>query len=129
MALLAPFLLGLAPKVRIPAVVLEIVAAIVLGPSGPGWIKADLPVQIVALLGLAFLLFLVGLEIGVHRLRGRVLGSALLGYVITVALGVAAGVAFGAAGWVHSHVLQDQAGSHRVRLRDPGVLRRQRPAA
>lgn len=104
-ALLAPFLLGLAPKVRIPAVVLEIVADIVLGPSGLGWIKADLPVQIVALLGLAFLLFLAGLEIDVHRLRGRLLGSALLGYMITVVLGVAAGVAFGAAGWVHSPVL------------------------
>ncbi|MEU7058175.1 cation:proton antiporter [Streptomyces sp. NPDC046197] len=104
-ALLAPFLLGLAPKVRIPAVVLEIVAGIVLGPSGLGWIRADLPVQIVALLGLAFLLFLAGLEIDVHRLRGRLLGSALLGYAITVVLGVAAGVAFGAAGWVHSPVL------------------------
>ncbi|MEU6557955.1 cation:proton antiporter [Streptomyces sp. NPDC046915] len=104
-ALLAPFLLGLAPKVRIPAVVLEIVAGIVLGPSGLGWIKADLPVQIVALLGLAFLLFLAGLEIDVHRLRGRLLGSALLGYVITVVLGVAVGVAFGAVGWVHSPVL------------------------
>ncbi|MET8583511.1 cation:proton antiporter [Streptomyces collinus] len=104
-ALLAPFLLGLAPKVRIPAVVLEIVAGIVLGPSGLGWIRADLPVQIVALLGLAFLLFLAGLEIDVHRLRGRLLGSALLGYVITVVLGVAAGVAFRAAGWVHSPVL------------------------
>ncbi|MFJ9871184.1 cation:proton antiporter [Streptomyces sp. NPDC101165] len=104
-ALLAPFLLGLAPKVRIPAVVLEIVAGIVLGPSGLGWIRADLPVQIVALLGLAFVLFLAGLEIDVHRLRGRLLGSALLGYVITVVLGVAAGVAFRAAGWVHSPVL------------------------
>ncbi|MEU6070765.1 cation:proton antiporter [Streptomyces sp. NPDC047082] len=104
-ALLAPFLLGLAPKVRIPAVVLEIVAGIVLGPSALGWIRADLPVQIVALLGLAFLLFLAGLEIDVDRLRGRLLGSALLGYAITVVLGVAAGVAFGAADWVHSPVL------------------------
>ncbi|MGW7257402.1 cation:proton antiporter domain-containing protein [Streptomyces sp. NPDC054834] len=104
-ALLAPFLLGLVPRLRIPAVVLEIVAGIVLGSSGLGWIKADLPVQIVSLLGLAFLLFLAGLEIDVHRLRGPLLGSALLGYGITLVLGVAAGLAFGAAGWVHSPLL------------------------
>ena len=53
-----------------PAVVLEIVAGVVLGPSVLGWVEADLPVSIVAVLGLAFLLFLAGLEIDVHRLRG-----------------------------------------------------------
>ena len=72
-ALLAPLLLGLAPALRIPAVVLEIVAGIVLGPHGLGLIEIDLPVQIVSSLGLGFLLFLAGLEIDIHRLRGRVL--------------------------------------------------------
>ena len=104
-ALAAPLLLGLAPKLRVPAVVLEIVAGIALGPSGLGWIQPDLPVQIVALLGLAFLLFLAGLEIDVHRLRGRALRVALLGYVLTLALGLAAGAGFAAAGWVHSPLL------------------------
>ncbi|WP_086848983.1 cation:proton antiporter [Amycolatopsis kentuckyensis] len=104
-ALAAPLLLGLAPKLRVPAVVLEIVAGIALGPSGLGWITPDLPVQIVALLGLAFLLFLAGLEIDVHRLRGRALRVALLGYALTLALGLAAGAGFAAAGWVHSPLL------------------------
>ncbi|HEY3470733.1 MAG TPA: cation:proton antiporter [Amycolatopsis sp.] len=104
-ALAAPLLLGLAPRLRIPAVVLEIVAGIALGPSGLGWIEPDLPVQVVALLGLAFLLFLAGLEIDVHRLRGRALRVALLGYVLTLVLGLAAGAGFAAAGWVHSPLL------------------------
>lgn len=104
-ALAAPLLLGLAPKLRVPAVVLEIVAGIALGPSGLGWITPDLPVQIVALLGLAFLLFLAGLEIDVHRLRGRALRVALLGYVLTLAIGLAAGAGFATAGWVHSPLL------------------------
>ncbi|MEU5266224.1 cation:proton antiporter [Amycolatopsis sp. NPDC021455] len=104
-ALVAPLLLGLAPKLRVPAVVLEIVAGIALGPSGLGWITPDLPVRIVALLGLAFLLFLAGLEIDVHRLRGRALRVALLGYVLTLALGLAAGAGFAAAGWVQSPLL------------------------
>jgi Kef-type K+ transport system membrane component KefB len=104
-AFVAPLLLALVPRLRIPAVVLEIVAGIAFGPSGLGWLRPDLPVQIVALLGLAFLLFLAGLEIDVHRLRGRVLRSALLGYLITLGIGLVAGAGFGLAGWVQSPLL------------------------
>jgi Kef-type K+ transport system membrane component KefB len=104
-ALLAPLLLGLAPAVRIPAVVLEIAAGIALGPHGLGLISVDLPVQIVALIGLAFLLFLAGLEIDVHRLRGPVLRIAALGYLVTLALGTAAGFGFSSADWVQSPFL------------------------
>jgi Kef-type K+ transport system membrane component KefB len=101
-ALLAPLLLGLAPRLRVPAVVLEIVAGIVVGPHGLGLIEVDEPLQIVSLLGLAFLLFLAGLEIDVHQLRGQLLRLAVLGYLVTLVLGVVAGLAFSAAGWVHS---------------------------
>jgi Kef-type K+ transport system membrane component KefB len=105
-ALAAPLLIAFAPPaLRIPAVVLEIVAGIVVGPSVLGWVDADLPVQIVSLLGLAFLLFLAGLEIDVHRLRGPGLRTALLGYAGTVLIGLAAGAGFGLAGWVASPVL------------------------
>src|SRR4051812_46804697 len=84
-AVLAPVLLGFAPRLRIPAVVLEIVAGIVLGPSVLGWLEADLVVRIVGLLGLAMLLFLAGLEIDVHQLRGRLLATAALGFVLSLA--------------------------------------------
>ena len=49
----APFVLGLAPGLRLPAVVLEILAGIVVGPSGLGWVEVDETVEIVALLVLA----------------------------------------------------------------------------
>ena len=78
-ALLAPLTLGLAPRLRVPAVVLEIVAGIVVGPQVLGWVEVDLPVSIVALLGLAFLLFLAGLEIDVQQLAGRCCGSRCSG--------------------------------------------------
>ena len=67
------WLIGFAPRLRLPSVVLEIVIGIVLGPSVLGWVKVDLPVQILALIGLAFLLFLSGLEIDPRRLHGRLL--------------------------------------------------------
>ena len=101
----APLALGFAPRLRLPSVILEIVAGIVLGPSVLGWVKVDLPVQVLGLIGLAFLLFLSGLEIDAHRLRGRLLRVAVLGYLITLALGVPIGVALHSAGWVRSPLL------------------------
>jgi len=104
-ALVAPLSLGFVPRLRMPAVVLEIVAGVVVGPSVLGWVHADLAVSIVAVLGLAFLLFLAGLEIDLDRLRGGALRLALAGYVVTLALGLAVGGALGAVGWVRSPVL------------------------
>ncbi len=101
----APLTLGFAPRLRLPSVILEIVAGIVLGPSVLGWVKVDLPVQILGLIGLAFLLFLSGLEIDAHRLRGRLLRLAVLGYLITLVLGVPIGFGLHAVGWVHSPLL------------------------
>lgn len=102
---LAPLALGFVPRLRLPAVVLEIVLGILLGPSVLGWVEVDLPVQILSLIGLAFLLFLSGLEIDPQRLRGRLLRVALLGYVVTLALGVPVGLGADALGWVSSPLL------------------------
>jgi Kef-type K+ transport system membrane component KefB len=104
-ALAAPLALGFLPRVRVPAVVLEIVLGIVLGPSMLGWLDADLAVQIVALLGLAMLLFLAGLEIDVRQLRGRLLAYAALGYVISLLIGWAGGAGMAAAGWLDDPLL------------------------
>src|SRR5436305_2890457 len=102
-AVAAPLIVGLFPRIRVPAVVLEIVAGIVVGPHGLGLVKrVDLPIQILALVGLAFLLFLAGLEIDVERLRGRLLRLAGLGFLATLALGLAAGGIFKATGTVRS---------------------------
>jgi Kef-type K+ transport system membrane component KefB len=96
---------GYLPRLRVPAVALEIAGGIIIGPSVLGWVRVDLPVAILALFGLAFLLFLAGLEIDVHRLRGRLLRFAVFGYLLTLVLGYGAGVSFTAAGWVSQPLL------------------------
>ena len=102
-AVIAPLLVGLFPQIRVPSVVLMIVAGIAVGPHGFGLVKSiDLPIEILSLVGLAFLLFLAGLEIDVHRLRGPVLRLAGLGFAVTLALGLVAGGVFKAAGTVRS---------------------------
>src|SRR4051794_50645 len=101
----APLLLALAPRLRIPSPVLEIVAGIIVGPSVLGWVHVDLPIGILSLIGLAFLLFLSGLEIDLDRLRGRPIRLAGAGWLVTVALGVAAGYGLHAVGWTRSPLL------------------------
>src|SRR6201996_180066 len=100
--LLAPLVLGFFPRVRLPAIVLEIVLGIVIGPSGLGWVKPDLPVSILALVGLAFLLFLSGLEIDLQHLRGRILKLTALGFAISFAIAIVLGLVLKAGGVVKS---------------------------
>jgi Kef-type K+ transport system membrane component KefB len=104
-AFAAPFALGLVPALRIPAVVLEIVVGIVIGPAVLGWVEIDAPVEVLALVGLAFLLFLAGLEIEVDRLRGRVLGVTLAGFALSFAIALAVGGALSATGIIDSPLL------------------------
>jgi Kef-type K+ transport system membrane component KefB len=100
--LLAPLALGFFPRLRLPAIVLELVLGIAIGPSGLGWVKPDLPVSILALVGLAFLLFLSGLEIDVERLRGRILKLTAVGFALSFAIAIILGLGLKAGGFVRS---------------------------
>jgi len=91
LAFFVPLALGFVPALKLPAVVLEIVAGIVVGPSVLGWVTIDEPLSVLALIGLVFLLFLAGLEIDVHELRGRPLRLATLGFVLSLVIAVCAG--------------------------------------
>ena len=100
--LVAPLALGFCPRLRIPAIVLEIVLGIVIGPSVLGWVKPDLPVAVLALVGLAFLLFLAGLEFDVERLRGRVLKLTAVGFAVSFAVAIVLGLGLRAGEFVKS---------------------------
>lgn len=104
-AFVAPLTLGFAPRLRVPAVVLEILLGVVFGPSVLGWLEPDLAVRAVALLGLAMLLFLAGLEVDVRNLRGGLLTVAAAGYGLSLALGIGAGFGLKAAGWLDDPLL------------------------
>ncbi|MEA2190122.1 MAG: hypothetical protein QOI73_243 [Solirubrobacteraceae bacterium] len=99
-AFTAPFVLGLAPAIRLPAVVLEIVLGIVIGPSVLGWVEVDEPVAVLSVVGLAFLLFLAGLEIDFHQLRGQALRLAGAGFAVSFAIALAVGALLKAAGLI-----------------------------
>jgi Kef-type K+ transport system membrane component KefB len=104
-AFFARLLLGLAPRLRVPGVVIEIVLGIVVGPAVLGWAEVDAPVEILSIVGLAFLLFLSGLELEVDELRGSVLRVTLLGLVASIVLGLGAGTALDLAGLIDDPLL------------------------
>jgi Kef-type K+ transport system membrane component KefB len=104
-AFAAPLLLGLFPRLLLPSVVLEIVAGIVVGPSVLGWVEVDEAVEVVALLGLAFVLFLAGLEIEFDKLRGRVLRLTLLGFAISFAVALVVSLGLSAVDLVDTPLL------------------------
>src|SRR5918994_5730654 len=104
-AFLVPLGLGLVPAVRIPSVGLEIAAGVLIGPAILGLVEVDLPLEVLALLGLAFLLLLAGLEIDLDRLRGARLRIAAIGFVVSLAIAVGIGLGLYAAGIIRAPLL------------------------
>jgi Kef-type K+ transport system membrane component KefB len=104
-ALAAPLALGLFPRIRLPAIVVEIVLGIVIGPQVLGWVSIDTPIQVMSLVGLAFLLLLAGLEVEYERFRGRLLRLTALGYAISFGLALLIGLGLYASGLVKSPLL------------------------
>ena len=103
-ALVAPLALGLS-GLRLPSIVVEILLGIAVGPQVLGWATRDEPVEVLSLVGLAFLLLLAGLEVDYDRFRGRLLRLTALGYVVSVAIALVIGLALKAGDLVRSPLL------------------------
>jgi len=83
-AMLAPLLAELPRNFRLPVVVLEVILGLLIGPNvfnlaSPGGMTGTL-----GELGLAFLLFMVGLEIDFDKIRGRPLSLAIGGWFLSL---------------------------------------------
>jgi len=59
-AFVVPLIPGLIPALGVPSVVIEIVAGIIIGSAVLWLVEVDEPLQFMALIGLAFLLFWQG---------------------------------------------------------------------
>src|SRR5215208_1156846 len=104
-AFAAPFLLGLRPSLRLPSVVLEIIAGVIVGPSVLGLAEVDEAIEVIALVGLAFVLFLAGLEIEFDKLRGSVLRLTALGFALSFVIALIVALGLQAAGLVETPLL------------------------
>src|SRR5215469_7663828 len=90
-AVLAPILADFIPRIRVPVVVLEIVLGIIIGPQVLGLAHYDAIVETFSEFGLAFLFFLAGFEVDMHRIRGRPLNLAVITWLVSLAVALAIG--------------------------------------
>ena len=90
-AVVSPFVADLLARFRVPAVVIEILAGIVVGPQVLGLGQLSPTIQSVSSLGLAFLMFLAGYEVDFARIKGKPLKLAARGWLLSLALGLAIG--------------------------------------
>lgn len=104
-AFCVPFILGFFPRVRIPSVTLELVAGIIVGPALLGWIEPGPVVTVMAAIGVAFLLFLAGLELDIQVLKGAPLKRGSLNFMVSFALALALMLPLGATGIILSPLL------------------------
>ena len=87
----AALLLGtLAEQLRQSAILGYLVAGTVVGPAGLGFVSGGENVHVIAELGVAMLLFSIGLEFSFSRLR-RLGNIALVGGTLQIGLTLAAG--------------------------------------
>ena len=86
-------------RLRQPLIVAFIVVGVLVGPSVLGWVSADDQVDLLAKLGIALLLFVVGLKLDLNIIRtmgpvalatglGQVIFTSLVGYFIAITLGM-----------------------------------------
>ena len=88
----------IARMLRQPLIVAYIVVGIIAGPALLGLVSDGAEIELLAKVGIAILLFLVGLKLDVHLIRttgvvalltgvGQVLFTSIVGYLILIALG------------------------------------------
>ena len=86
-------------RLRQPLIVAFIAVGILVGPSVLGWVSADDQIDLLAQMGIALLLFVVGLKLDLHIIRtmgpvalatglGQVVFTSVVGYFIVIALGM-----------------------------------------
>jgi len=97
--LLAAIIGAIAMRLRQPLIVAFIAVGIIVGPSVLSWVTANDQVDLLAKMGIALLLFVVGLKLDLHIIRtmgpvalatglGQVFFTSVMGYLIAVSLGM-----------------------------------------
>jgi Kef-type K+ transport system membrane component KefB len=93
-ATVAPLLVDLLPIPKVPPIVTELVAGIIIGPVALDVVDITAPLQVFSQIGLVFLFFLAGLEIAFDARDDRHLGTVGAAFVVSLALALAVALIF-----------------------------------
>jgi monovalent cation:H+ antiporter-2, CPA2 family len=89
---------AIAHRLGVPPMIGYIAAGLVVGPATPGFIAGREDVLALADVGVALLMFSIGLQFSIAEVRtvgARVLGGTLIQVALTMAIGTATGLALG----------------------------------
>lgn len=84
-------------KLRQPLIIMFLVTGVLAGPSGLGILRSHDPIELLAHIGIAILLFIVGLKLDLHLIRttgpvalatgiGQIVFTSLIGFGIALAV-------------------------------------------
>lgn len=104
-AMLAPLLAELPSGVRLPVVVLEVFLGLLIGPHVTNLASPTGMIGTLGELGLAFLLFMVGLEIDFDKIRGRPLSLAIGGWFFSFSLAMICMFIFNSIGLIETPII------------------------
>lgn len=103
-ALIAPLIASTVPRLRVPALVLEILFGIIIGPQVLDLAAVTPPIELLSNLGLASLIFMAGFELDPQRLKGEPMRLASLGWATSILLGLGMALFFHVTGLVISQL-------------------------
>jgi Kef-type K+ transport system membrane component KefB len=89
-AVAASLLAEIRISVRVPVVVWEMVLGILIGPQVMGLVRAEGLLDWLGGLGLGALFFMAGMDRDLEKVKGRPLSLGLRGWIVSLALGLAA---------------------------------------
>jgi Kef-type K+ transport system membrane component KefB len=101
----APVVVDLLPLPKVPPIVSEIVAGILIGPVALDIVSVTAPLEVFSQVGLVFLFFLAGLEIAFDATDDRHLGLVGGAFLVSLLLALAVGVIFEAIALVGAPLL------------------------
>lgn len=99
LSIVMAWLLGVgANLIRQPLILAYLLAGFLLGPSGFNWVHSEESISVISELGLIFMLFMIGLEIDLKKIRQagsvilttawiQIIGCTVLGTLLFVAMG------------------------------------------
>lgn len=142
LAFIVPILLSHFKRIKLPIVVGEIIAGVLVGPAVLNWVQEDTILALLGNIGLAFLMFLAGIEIdfrtlfpernGIQRKsEPNIVVSTFFVYLLTLALAIPAAFLLNRAGlkgnpWILVFVLSATSlGVLLPILKERGLLRTQ----
>src|SRR5687768_3640643 len=101
----APLVVDLLPLPKLPPIVSEILAGILIGPQVLDIVQVSAPLEVFSQVGLVFLFFLAGLELSIGDMSHRHLRLVGIAFAISLGLAVATALVFDAADLVGAPTL------------------------